>query len=164
VLCAFAAVIVAGLKIYHEFQNDDDAGGRPALQLELTNLQKSGEELASDLETLAPSGGGTQAADAAHRAIADQKKAIAALHHRQEKGDDTPQEAETQAALNAEFDWLDGVETVLRNPRSPVLKALGERGETAIDAFDRLDEDRGVGLTIRGVAKLTAWAKAHRSA
>jgi hypothetical protein len=85
------------------------------------------------------------------------------LHRRQQKGQDVPQEAETQAALNAEFDWLDGVETILSNPKSPLLKVIGQRGEAAISAFDRLDEDRGVALTIRGAAKLTTWAKAHRS-
>ncbi|MEA2169835.1 MAG: hypothetical protein QOF76_3135 [Solirubrobacteraceae bacterium] len=163
VLAAFAAVIVAGLKIYHEFQDDKNSGSTAALELELTNLQKSGEELAADLERLSPDSNGMQARLAAHRALADQRKAIAALHRRQQKGQDVPQEAETQAALNAEFDWLDGVETILSNPKSPLLKVIGQRGEAAISAFDRLDEDRGVALTIRGAAKLTTWAKAHRS-
>ena len=50
---------------------------------------------------------------------------------------------------------------MLHNPSSGLTEELGNRGEDAIAAFKRLDEDYGTSLSIRGVAALTGWAQAQ---
>jgi hypothetical protein len=157
VLLAFIGVGYGLYTIVKEGTKDDGKDETP----ELEALQRGNEQLAVRLEALKPTTPPGPARTAARRALTLRKRAVLALKRRQTEGEDTPQESEVEDALNKDFDWLDGVNTVLANPDSRLTEELGDRGQDAIDAFEQLDEDYGIALSIRGVAALTDWAEAH---
>jgi len=149
VVVAFGGVVYGLVTIIGEGTGGGDEP--PAVRDELEDLQSAAEALAVRLEDLRR--GDRPPRRQARRALTAQRAAVRAL------GDDPDRALED--ALNAEFDWLDGVNTVLRNPSTRLLGSLGERGEAAIDAFEDLDDDHGLARTIRGVASLTRWAEAQ---
>ena len=52
--------------------------------------------------------------------------------------------------------------SVARNRHSALLKQVGDRAQTAKDAFIRLPDSQGVEDGIRGTQAFIAWARARR--
>jgi hypothetical protein len=161
VLIAFVGVGYGLYTIISEGTKDDGKDKAPALKSELENLQRYSEQLSVRIEGLKPGKPAGRAKTSARRALTYQRRAIVALRRRQAGDESTPQEREIEDALNAEFDWFDAVNVVLRNPDSKLIDELGTRGEDAIDSFNKLDDDYGNADSIRGVSALTEWAQAR---
>lgn len=161
VVVAFGGVVFGLITIIQEGTAGGEDDEPPALADELEGLQSASEQLAQQLDLLRPSTDGTRARRLARRALAAQRRAVTALNDVQAADGEIDQERETEDALNADFDWLDGVHTVLRRPGSPLAADVGARGEAAIDAFEALDDDYDIAGTIRGAAALTEWARAQ---
>ncbi len=127
----------------------------------LGKLSRSQERLAVTLEALKPGRSPRAAKTALKRVHADHKAVVSALRRSRTEKHKVDNAAALQDALGAEFDYLDGVDAVLRNPRSKLLTGLGNRAEKAKAAFTKLPGSAGVEDGIRGTTALTNWARAR---
>ncbi len=84
-----------------------------------------------------------------------------AFRDRRDESEPIPDEAEIDAALGAEFDYLDAMRSTLTNFRSPLLPKLASRAQKAFDAFTALPDSEGVEEGIRGTQSFLVWARAR---
>lgn len=159
-LLALAGVTYGVVKIVEEGTKESDSASiiAPALK----RLATAQEELGKRVAGLKPGRPPKGVARAARRAESARQAAVSALRKRQAAGGSVPDEGKLQAALGAEFDYLDAIRSVLRNRLSPLLGSVGDRAQTALDAFTDLPDSEGVEDGIRGTQALIAWAKARR--
>lgn len=140
---------------------DDGATGSP-VEPALEALAESQATLGERLERLRPGREAPRLLPAIRAAQRDQEKAVAALRRAQARKRDIPDEEQHEDALGAEFDYLDALGSSTRNRRSGLLKTVGERAQTAKDAFTELPGSHGVEDGIRGTQSFIAWARARR--
>ncbi len=138
------------------------ASGPVSLAPQLRALAKSQAALARALESLRPGRSPKQALAALRATRRDQVAAVAALRKRGTASEPSADQRQLEAALGAEFDYLDAVGSVLRDRRSPLLKSLGNRAEAAKDAFTDVEDSVGVEDGIYGTTALRQWARARR--
>ncbi len=162
-LAALLGVAYGVVRIVDEGTKDDGAGGaKTALEPALKAQAKSQAALADRLERLRPGREAPRLLPAIRAASRDQAKAVKAVRRRQARKQDIPHENELEAALGAEFDYLDALGSVARNPRSGLLKKVGDRAQAAKDAFADLPDSQDVEDGIRGTQNFIAWARARR--
>ncbi|MGI8624389.1 MAG: hypothetical protein ACR2NB_13120 [Solirubrobacteraceae bacterium] len=162
-LAAVLALAGVAYGVYTIVRTGTEAHSRgpsaPAAQV--AALGRSQEALAKRLEALRP-GRSAKPARVALRAVQDDRGvAMVALRRRRTAGKPAIDDRPLQGALGAELDYLDAVGSVLRDPRSPLLKSVGTRAEAAKRAFTALPDSAGVAAGIRGTTALVTWAKAQ---
>jgi hypothetical protein len=160
-LLALGGVAYGVYTIVKEGTQGDHASRGP-IQPALANLADSQEALAVRLENLKPRRRAPRLLRAVHAALRDRDGAVAALHKRQSDHQPIPDERRLDAALGAEFDYLDALASVARNRRSPLIRSLAHRAQAAKDAFTKLPDSAGVEDGIRGTQAFLAWARARR--
>jgi hypothetical protein len=161
-LLALGGVAYGVYTIVREGTEGGSRADRGPIQPALANLADSQEALAVRLEALRPGRRAPRLLPAIRAALRDREDVVAALHRRQAEDEPIPDEGQLGAALGAEFDYLDALASVARNRRSPLLRPLGGRAETAKDAFAKLPDSAGVEDGIRGTQAFIAWARARR--
>ena len=161
-LVALGGVAYGVYTIVREGTEGTSRADRGPIQPALQNLADSQEALAVRLENLRPGRRAPRLVPAIRAALRDRDGAVAALHKRQAAHQPIPDERALDAALGAEFDYLDALLSVARNRRSPLLRSLGGRAETAKDAFTDLPDSAGVEDGIRGTQAFIVWARARR--
>lgn len=161
---ALVALVGVGVGVYRILEQGLKDGGREASAIApaLQALATSQEKVAQRLERLKPGRSAPRLLPAIRAARADQVAAVEALRRRQAKRLPVPNEKELNAALDAEYDYLDALGSVARNRRSGLAKAVGDRAQAAKDAFTNLSDSQGVEAGIRGTQAFIAWARARR--
>jgi hypothetical protein len=134
---------------------------RGPVQAALTRLADRQEALAVRLENLVPGRKAPRLPAAIRRTSRAQEAVVVAVRRRQAAKQPIPDKRKLDDALGAEFDYLDALGAVARNPRSPLIRAVGERAETALDTFAELPDSAGVEDGIRGTQAFLAWARAR---
>jgi len=159
-LLALAAVSYGVYAIVREGTQDVGAE-RSTLQPALKRLGASQARLGRRLDELRPGRPPGKVPAALRATQRDQEAAVRALRALRAKGEAVPDEIRLADALGAEFDYLDALRSALTNARSPLLKAVGDRAQTAKDAFTELPDSAGVEDGIVGTQAFIAWARAR---
>jgi hypothetical protein len=160
-LAALAGVAYGVVRIVQE-GTKDDGPKTAALEPALKALSGSQAALADRLERLRPGRAAPKLLPAIRAASRDQAKAVKAVRRRQAHKQSVPNEDELEDALGAEFDYLDALGSVTRNPRSGLLKTVGNRAQAAKDAFTDLPDSQDVEDGVRGTQNFIAWARERR--
>jgi hypothetical protein len=140
----------------------DDGPSRSSIQPALEDLATSQEQLAVRLEALRPRHVAPKLLPAIRAVRRKREAVLAEVRKRQEARKPIPDKGKLDDALAAEFDYLDALGSVTRNDHSPLLKEVGDRAETAKDAFIDLPDSAGVEDGIRGTQGFVTWARARR--
>ncbi|MEA2124787.1 MAG: hypothetical protein QOI80_1569 [Solirubrobacteraceae bacterium] len=140
----------------------DDGPTRSSIQPALEDLAASQEALAVRLESLRPRHTAPKLLPAIRAVRRDREAVLKEVRRRQEKRQAIPDKRKLDDALAAEFDYLDALGSVTRNRRSPLIRSVDDRAQTAKDAFIDLPDSAGVEDGIRGTQSFLAWARARR--
>ena len=162
-LLALAALAGVGYGVYTIVREATGSteGERGAVQPALRKLATAQERLGARLESLTPGqaagplGGLLRACQRAH------ERAVRAFRREQDGAEPVADEEEIDAALGAEFDYLDALRSALVNRNSPLLRELGDRAQRAKDAFTALPDSEGVEDGIHGTQAFIEWARAR---
>lgn len=151
-IAAFAGILVEGAA-----KAPAAAGG--AAQVE--RLQASAARLAGELEALRPGRSAQRARRALHVALADNTAVASAIKRAEAAGMAT--EPRLANAVDAHFEYLDALGSVLSNPRSALRGRLPERARRVQAAFASLEGAGRLPRTISGWERVEALAAARRS-
>jgi hypothetical protein len=162
-LLALAALAGVGYGVYtivREGTRSSDSD-RGAVQPALRRLAKAQEQLGSRLEALLPGWPAGPVGSALRDAQRAHERAVRAFRRQQDAEEPIPDEERLDVALGEEFDYLDALRSVLVNPRSPLLREVGDRAQRAKDAFTEVPDSEGVEDGIRGTQAFLDWARAR---
>jgi hypothetical protein len=163
-LLALAALCGVGYAAYTIIKEGtkDDKPAASQIAPALKKLAASQLSLGNKLDHLVPGRKSSNLLGAIKTARKDQEAVVSELRRRQSKKLDTPDEADLDDALGAEFDYLDAVNSVARNSKSKLLKSLANRAQAAKDAFTKLPDSQGVEDGVKGTQAFLTWARARR--
>lgn len=163
-LLALAALVGVGYGVYVIVTEgtEDSGGSRGPVQPALERLSSAQEKLGARAEILRAGDSGGRVTAALRETQRAHENAVRVFRERRAGQKEIPDEADLDAALGAEFDYLDALRSVLANRRSPLLGDLGNRAQKANEAFTKLSDSAGVEDGIRGTQALILWARARR--
>ena len=144
-IAAFVAILVEGAA-----KAPAAAGGKPAVE----RLEVSTARLALELEGLEAGRSWQPARRALRTAMADNQNIASEVKRAEAAGLAT--DARLANALDAHYEYLDAVGSVLSNPRSTLRRRLGERARRAQAAFASIDAAGGLPETISGWRRVQA--------
>ncbi|HVL96846.1 MAG TPA: hypothetical protein VM266_13390 [Solirubrobacteraceae bacterium] len=137
-----------------------EAAGAATSQLE--RLQGANARLSRALAGLRTGVSARPVRDAVHAAMREQKAVSKWVRSANADGRLEP-DVRLDNALQANFEYLDAVGSLLANPRSRLRGELPERARRAEAAFGALPAPAGLPATVRGWERLEAYAKARLS-
>lgn len=162
-LLALAALAGVGYGVYVIVSDAtaDSTGTRGPIQPALERLAARQEALGARVEVLRPGASAARVKTSLRSTQRAHEAAVQAFREQRALPDPVPDEAALDAALGAEFDYLDALRSVLLNRDSPLLGDLGGRAQRAQDAFTALPDSAGVEEGIRGTQAFIVWARAR---
>lgn len=161
---ALLALVGVGYAVYTIVKEGTEDDGKPANSIRpaLEALANRQERLGAQMDALRPRRPAPKLLKALRATRRAQEAAVKAERRRQIKKLPIDDKGKLDDALGAEFDYLDAVGAIIRDPRSKLLKSVDDRAQTALDAFIELPDSAGVEDGIRGTQNFIVWAKARR--
>jgi hypothetical protein len=162
-LLALAALAGVGYGVYVIVREGTAAseGSRGAVQPALRRLAAAQDKLGRELEVMRPGAASDGVGSALRATQRAHETAVRVFRRRRGQNEPLPDEDQLGDALGAEFDYLDALRSTLVNRRSPLIKQLGDRAQTAKDAFTELPDSAGVEDGIRGTQAFLLWARSR---
>jgi hypothetical protein len=147
------AVSLAALILNRPADPATASAGNAAAQL--AGLSAQAERVAAEIGRLSPDRSGRPAQRAVHDAFETAEALKRAVGPEADE--------RLRNALERELEYLDGLGSLLSNPRSPLASELAARGRRARAAFTATPGGTRAAHATRGWKKLLAYAKARRA-